>query len=208
MGCDIHLYVEFKQNERWIHNPSITYDDRNYNVFAMLANVRNGKGFAGCDTGDGFNPIAMPRGLPNNVSSIIEIESEKWGPDGHSHSYITLTELLKYDWTQKTAQRGVFDIANYTAFLKNNKKLSDGMSYSGDVWGGNVTKLTETQLEEMGLANAIQQYGLAHLYVQCQWFETYMEAASNFYDTFIPILKDAAPNQDTDRIRIVFWFDN
>lgn len=39
-------------------------DDRSYNTFAMLANVRNGRGFAGVKTSDGFPVIHEPRGLP------------------------------------------------------------------------------------------------------------------------------------------------
>ena len=40
------------------------YIGRNYNLFAILANVRNGRGFAGAKTGEGFIPISEPRGFP------------------------------------------------------------------------------------------------------------------------------------------------
>ena len=39
------------------------YSDRSYDVFAMLADVRNGSGFAGVVTGEGFLPLAL-RGYP------------------------------------------------------------------------------------------------------------------------------------------------
>src|SRR3990167_5661087 len=42
--------------------------NRNYSLFAILANVRNGYGFGGCDTGNGFEVIAKQRGIPNDLS--------------------------------------------------------------------------------------------------------------------------------------------
>jgi hypothetical protein len=95
MGCDIHCYAEVKKGKKWVKvgrvfdNPYYDPKDkskwakwnkaktdqpylhRNYNLFAILADVRNGRGFAGCDTGDGFKPIDMPRYLPNNASDKI-----------------------------------------------------------------------------------------------------------------------------------------
>ena len=47
-------------------------------LFAILAGVRNGYGFAGCDTGDGFRPIAPPRGLPGDVSPEVAEEARRW----------------------------------------------------------------------------------------------------------------------------------
>jgi len=48
------------------------YDARNYSLFAILASVRNGRGFGGVDTGSGFTPILgydePCRGLPEDMS--------------------------------------------------------------------------------------------------------------------------------------------
>ncbi len=118
MGCDIHFYVERKVDnvwcsaDRWEPNPdadeegqpSLTityserfYSDRNYDLFSILADVRNGSGFAGCDTGDGFVPIDEPRGLPADVSEEVLADSISWNGDGHSHSWFTVAELFEYD---------------------------------------------------------------------------------------------------------------
>ena len=45
----------------------IAGDPRSYNTFAMLANVRNGRGFAGVRTSTGFPVIHEPRGLPDDL---------------------------------------------------------------------------------------------------------------------------------------------
>lgn len=106
MGCDIHLYVEerlndgkwgcvdyFKTNPFYSDDPLNEkeykhipiYDGRDYALFATLANVRN--------YGD-ITPISEPRGLPDDVSDIVEKASNDWGDDGHSHSWFTAKELF------------------------------------------------------------------------------------------------------------------
>ena len=45
---------------------------RDYNSFAVLGDVRNGLGFAGVKTGEGFNYITARRGLPD----WLEIEDD------------------------------------------------------------------------------------------------------------------------------------
>lgn len=140
------------------------YDNRDYDVFAILADVRNGRGFAGIKTGEGFVPISEPKDLPIDVSEEVKKESDYWGGDGHSHSYLTLKELLTYDWHGQTTKK-------------------EGM----------VTKIS------------------------------YYEAARDFVDEVIPALKklvhtskqdsgfpflEKLTEEQTEDVRIVFWFDN
>lgn len=120
------------------------YHSRNYDLFAMLANVRNGYGFAGCDTGNGFIPIAMPRGLPEDVSPTIKTKSDRWGCDGHSHSYFTIKELLDYDWDMHTVHRGWVSPAEYIIYLIQGKP----QSWAGGVDGGQVKHTTEAEMKE------------------------------------------------------------
>lgn len=61
MGCDIHIIVEIKQNDKWtfIEDLPNTFDCRNYGLFSILnTNVRNYYGI------NGFSP----RGLPKDLS--------------------------------------------------------------------------------------------------------------------------------------------
>ena len=86
------------------------YDQRNYALYSILADVRNGYGFAGVFTGMGFTPIAPPRGVPEDASPEYRAEVAAWGGDGHSHSWLTLKELQAYDWhkTTCTGESGEF----------------------------------------------------------------------------------------------------
>lgn len=85
MGTDIHSIVQVRKvGERfnllevgdappplpgaWVTvGVAVAGDPRSYNTFAMLADVRNGRGFAGIKTSDGFPVIHEPRGLPADV---------------------------------------------------------------------------------------------------------------------------------------------
>lgn len=129
MGCDIHIWVERKQTSArpdapWLIVESAdivgeprddfereygrkVYDGRNYDLFAMLANVRNGGGFVPI-------PVALKlphedgcRGIPLDASAVYREHADRWDVDGHSHSWATLAELKAYDWTgQKTLRWG------------------------------------------------------------------------------------------------------
>lgn len=126
MGCDIHWYVERIVDERWelvwpgmyelrsdleergvlegypgrivetaeeycrfsdaeyVHPLHV---NRNYCLFGVLAGLRGG-----------LEPISAPRGMPEGPSREYLWEAERWGDDGHTHSWYLLSELLAYDW--------------------------------------------------------------------------------------------------------------
>lgn len=91
MGCDIHWFVERQRDDgTWEIRPEADYNDRNYDLFTALANVRN--------YNERVTPIAEPRGLPDDVSPEVRADSDAWDSDGHSHSWHTLEALLAYDW--------------------------------------------------------------------------------------------------------------
>ena len=115
MGCDIHMYVEFKGDRYYrklngwqcgdhfhIMNPTDPnekpervglLEDRAYSLFAVLAGVRN----RGCDP---YPCISYPRGLPDDVTKYVEEEYDEWGCDAHSCSYLTLREIVEFDNNQ------------------------------------------------------------------------------------------------------------
>jgi len=116
MGCDIHSLVEVRVDGKWGMACSVfPLDDwerewckkdfgdeplsnRNYSLFGWLADVRNYSA---------VTPISDPRGVPNGISEDARKEIEYWGIDGHSHSWLTLKELLEYDYDQVIEDRRV-----------------------------------------------------------------------------------------------------
>ena len=67
------------------------YSGRNYYLFSILADVRNG---------GSVEPIDYDRGIPDDASSGYRYMCDQWDCDAHSHSYFTLEELLNVDWSQ------------------------------------------------------------------------------------------------------------
>lgn len=73
MGTDIHsVFQKRGPDANWLDVPSQFAENRHYQLFAVLAGVRNGHGFAGTPTGDEVTPIAAPRGLPDDFLMIAE----------------------------------------------------------------------------------------------------------------------------------------
>ena len=106
MGTDIHAAVEIFDGKRWRaqlwpnpwygkyndENPT-SYNmhlNRNYDLFAILANIRN------CEDGGGYAYIQEERGVPKDVSA----EARAVLSNEHSAGWVTLSELLDFDWSR------------------------------------------------------------------------------------------------------------
>ena len=233
MGCDIHFYVEHLVDGKWVSadrwssneyagdegEPAqcVKYEDclykgRNYSLFAIFADVRNGRGFAGCDTGNGFVSIDDPRGLPKDVSPEVKADFDRWAGDGHSHSWFTVAELFAYDWTQVTKHRGYVDAVEFWKWNRWNRAHGESPdSYSGDV-GGGIRKVPEAEMHQL-----LEPYGkgwsaekriqadLGSVYCQVEWEQPYYKSVRGFWsDTMPRLLRLGKPEE----VRIVFWFDN
>ena len=234
MGCDIHLHVETQSKNGWetadkwkksdgglhVDYDDIFYADRNYTLFALLADVRNGYGVAGCDTGNPVQPIADPKGLPNDVCQQVRDEYICWGSDAHSASWLTLQELMAFDWTQKATLRGVVDGPEYASW-RHNKNRSPS-SWCGGISGANIRHCTPQRMDDLleeVKARATEDIGfweivrneLKDTYCRIEWTEPYHMRCNTFWYECMPRLLELAQCETgfcPERVRIVFWFDN
>lgn len=239
VGCDIHFFVERRNGDGTWHTADawepdeyepnrirVPYEksfchDRSYSLFSILANVRNGYGFAGVDTGDGFLPIAEPRGMPNDASPEVAAEAESWDGDGHSHSYFTVAELLAFDWTQMTTRRGVLDLAEYVQWNRWRRKYGEQPeSWCGDITGRSIVVVDDGPPVVARLKPLIQnmdartpeqinaaarEMGVGYTNVRCAWTVPYYMTCEHFWSRTIPrLLRLGKPEE----VRAVFWFDN
>lgn len=235
MGCDIHLYVEHRKNGRWVSADTwkpdedeegepkpLTvpfgahfYDERNYDLFGMLADVRNGSGFAGIDTGDGFVPIAAPRGIPSDMSPELAVEAGRMLE--HTPSWLTVAELLAYDWTRVTTKRGVVSGPEYHDWAGHRKGKGLGpKEYSGSIFGHDIVHIDESDMKrrvEEIVANVGSHWWAARdeikrldrMYCAVSWPSPYYRQAGKFLSECLPRLwRLGSP----ENVRIVFWFDS
>lgn len=182
MGCDIHLAVERRTPNGWervlpppeVYDPwlkeqaeketgdtryyrervkYVWFDDRNYNLFAVLANVRNYFGFV---------PISEPRGLPNDLSPALRklsgdevdaLDAEVIGDEDaedahdislgdHSFSWLTISELLSYNWGREVKEGGWVDPWNFELWRKNGKPDA----WCRSVGGGRVEHVSYVEM--------------------------------------------------------------
>lgn len=172
MGCDIHPNFEKRVTREdgtqvWEKIPEHQYDGRrHYFLFGWLANVRNGYGFAGCDTGDGIKPLALPRGLPSDLAggepepelnddwSYNSPEYQRWEDwyehnnyGDHSQSWLTGEEIMNGIKTVGgTRKRGVISLAQYATW----DKRSQPDSWCGSIGGGNAVTIDDTAAKRFG----------------------------------------------------------
>lgn len=97
MGCDIHSIAQVRRFGYWETVAThVGGDDRNYHTFAILADVRNGYGFAGVPTSETWPVVSAPRGLPDDIEPEdrdSELSVPKYYFGDHSFSYLSLEEL-------------------------------------------------------------------------------------------------------------------
>ena len=106
MGCDIHVHCEYRKDGIWYNCDNFEWDQetkqytfqsiywgRNYDLFGILAGIRSRD----------FEMIDAPRGLPNDMSLKTKEMAEADMDWTHSHSWLTLKELLK--WKEKQERK-------------------------------------------------------------------------------------------------------
>lgn len=150
MGCDIHMYVEYKITSRddaiWrcgdyfkVRNPLseelnlkrvALYGNRNYTLFAVLADVRNS---------DYLDYIAEPKGLPHDATEYVKREYRAWGNDAHSCSYFALRELIEYHNEHKPVDELGYDILK--PLIDRLKQRADELGVIWDFeWSNSLTR--------------------------------------------------------------------
>lgn len=232
MGTDIHFYVQRRDPQtrewRFLEPPESIlsdwdkewedenkdkdwyrrswYNGRNYDLFAMLANVRNGHGFAGIDTGDGFKPIAETRGLPEDFvpdEHLLEHDNPEWG---HDRQWLSLREVLDYPVQElETKQRGWVSAEEFKNWLEGDD--NGPRTYCGGVDGPSIKHVDVATMTKIVKGELEKEPGKQY-YCRLEWGESYFEAASYFFETVVPCVKELVGDEGVDDVRFVMWFDS
>lgn len=204
MGTDIHFYIEKKnKDDKWekvIVPDEILPRDRDYFLFAVLAGVRNGTGFAGCEIFKIISPYFEGRGIPSDTS-CQEIYDEDGDCDprvgDHSQTWATLEELIGIDWDIPCLDIGYVDRKNYELL----KKGENPKESCGDINGYHIKKTKNLDKFE-------KDKSFTH--VQVQWYTSPLKKC--YFRTFIEeVLPRAAGvwrKEDRKSVRVLIGFDS
>lgn len=225
MGCDIHLYAEKRVDGEWVSadawEPNEDYPEesrrrvevdygkrfykegRDYALFGILAGVRCGN----------REPIAAPRGMPEDASSEVRAECDVWASDGHTHSWLTVAEIMAYDWTSPNTYTVWVNGPSYRAWDGWRRNAGDPPDPYLD-WEPTRGVIVDEAEMRNRIDSLLQGEGdgcsrvhdtLTRVFCPVQFDEPAYVVGKNFLGTTVPRLwRLGAP----DDVRIVFWFDN
>ena len=206
MGCDIHLYCEYKpkngKRNNWISGDYFKvnqnyevyddeskmtiiklYDGRWYELFAILADVRNYSN---------NTPISQPKGIPDDSCGFIKTEYDEWSCDAHSASYFTLRELLDAGPNYKISKRSGMISAKQYEDLQNGIKPQSWCQWT------NAENHVQAEWEDdVDVLDAI--------------IKPLTERARELFKIWDFYKDEDAKekiNEIANDIRVVFWFDN
>jgi len=202
------LHGEWGKDQNYIDKMSgwAWYSQRNYGLFALLANVRNR-----------FN-IESPwkyRGMPAD-SQLKDNDLERYG---HSTSHVTLRELLDFDWSTSVLKSGWVGASEYQEF----KEKGAPRSYSQGVGGGTAKHVTNEEMDALFDNDVIVEKPLPtedrpeqrvwtstdgnSYFTKVEWHESLREPCGSFLTWTIPALKEFTKDTDPADIRLTYWFD-
>lgn len=238
-------YPYFRESEPVSPNnvprTSRPYVGRNYALFSVLADVRNSRMRNNIfdptmeyEERDSVDPIAMPKGIPQDASKRWRKECKRWGGDFHSHSWFTVQELVDAAeagaFSQEIISRGYVSLKNYLAHKNEGTEIESWSSYAG---GGSLRTMYEAEWialdseekDRLIAQDETENKWFASTYIRYEWKVNTESWMKDFVDTTIPLLVGMAPRQydrtqqppdnrpwpstpNLNAIRMVFAFDS
>lgn len=194
-------------------------EGRDYSLFALLADVRNGYGFAGCEI---FKPIkhfelkGIPEGLEDEVC-----EDGYCNSGHHSYNHFTYKELVESNlWDQVLKVIGVVPLDAFLEFIQASKTDENAIprNYSGDVSGRSVVKLSGAKLRlleangelETWLEQNVDRHTQS-VYVKHSWEDKTALKGSAFYSWLTSEEMEKLVYEDCsgpDDVRLIVSFDS
>lgn len=189
------------------------FDERNYRVFAVLGNVRNGSGFAGVYTHDELPYIQDNRGFPDDISD----EAKAKMSNEHSEGWVDLAELKAYDYNKRFTEGGVLDEEEFRKHLTTQRPPE---SWSGMISGGGVVVLSPADyaalfespidlLQGKDTQRRASYDTTKRYFIHATWERKLRGQIAALPDQWIPYLEKLVPKGGTNEdVRVVFDFDS
>jgi hypothetical protein len=178
------------------------YGHRNYLAFAILADVRNGAGFAGVYTHEPIEPIDVPRGMPDE-----RITGATWDALSHEHSltWVTLEEVETYDYDQPLQRGGVVELDHYRETLALGKPPEH---WCGGISGHNIVVIDEAQAKDL-IHDAVSPFAESlagkGIHVQARWTQASLRESAGGLIEAAQKIRAAAGDR---KCRLIMDFDS
>lgn len=181
------------------------YNGRNYDLFSMLADVRNGY----VSNGNTYmiTPIDDPRGVPSDASDAYKEYVDEWGVDGHSHSYFTLTELDTPYWLGTERFGGYVMPESFKAYMEQRNFGYHISTVPPVVDKERATVISNEEMEAYVTSDKYDPFR-RNLMTFVEWDMPRFKLDSYFYNEVLGYLRKLGEDYGSDNVRIVFFFDN
>lgn len=213
MGTDIHPIIQVCNGDKWETLNVNAPCNRNYSLFAVLANVRNGYGFAGVSTGDRVEPISEPRGLPSGLTLDDDgyaFAGEKhFNLGDHSYSHLLLSEMKSYmdkNLNNVTTKTGLISLKEYVDNIRGKPENTVPFSWCGSAGGPNVIVHEDPNELEMLLNCGMPIVNMQHHYVRYNWQVNAIEWSG--LPDLVKDLEKVTTGYKPEDVRFVFGFDS
>lgn len=210
MGTDIHGVFQKRTATDWEDVPSKYDERRHYQLFAVLAGVRNGYGFAGTPTGEAVTPISDPRGIPADFRMDGETHPvasrelmgrraqyhaqgepvEIWMGD-HTHSWLTGAEILA--WAERAPCVVKTGIVSREQYAKLDREAGPD-AWCGMISGHGIVIVNDNAVEMEATP------GWTH--VRVHWESALKRYLAYFFDEVARLVSEHG------EVRFVFGFDS
>ena len=191
MGTSIFMLTEIKKDGEWERIPENPkkFELRNYSIFALFANVHNHFGY------DSFAIKGLPKDTKCTYFEVDEDFKMNFNSiDLHSHSFLTLEELINFNYDSYFSHKYKMSKDFYDDFIKFGGKLPKEMV---------VKEYNPTDFSE------IVRFAFEPT-VLVQWQDTESDRENSDLHIGINQLKEIAQKYDIENyadIRIIFAFD-
>lgn len=128
---------------------------------------------------EGLAPVSSSKGVPEDCCKEIKKEIDRWGEEGFSHSYLSLKELINYDWSQKVKVEKYVENSKVDSFI--------------DTVG--IDNIIEIEVREVPFTKIVCNMQIKYAMPNC------LEIISKMNERISMNL-----GQNHEDVRIVFWF--
>jgi len=221
MGLLVNASIEFRQkNGKWMPlkvpneygHPSALLDLRKaYRELAIFANIYIGKKLDVLNTGYHFNFVSDQRGLPDDISEGARSACYNEYCTG---SWVTLQEILDFDWDQLGRFRVWVDFSNYEKWIRKREFYRWPSPWTHSVKGANLVTREEMdnilkenigdkqgEEYEQALKKAKEKY--VDYYCQIEEGISHMVAASNLWIEIMPKMLNLGKKYGYNNVRMI-----